>query len=79
MTVKKVDPMSTNNLTPVTQEQFYARINELSKKGIDVHPSLRRTGYPYTADWKKRDGTVVGVSKDMCIGRGDAQYFLVKS
>jgi len=72
--------MSTNNLTPVTQEQFYARINELSKKGIDVHPSLRSTPYPYTADWKKRDGTVVGVSKDHRIGGGRTvtQYFVVK-
>jgi hypothetical protein len=70
--------MSTNNLTPVTQEQFYAIINELSKKGIDVHPYLRRTPYPYTSDWKKRDGTVVGVSKSERINGETSQYFLVK-
>jgi hypothetical protein len=47
----------------VTREPFFAKIYELSSKAIDVHPSIKRTPYPYTSEWKKRSGEVVGVTE----------------
>jgi len=58
-----VNPVNLDGFTSVTREQFFAKIHELSNRAIDVHPSIRRTPYPYTSDWKKRSGEVVGVTE----------------
>lgn len=48
---------------PVTRDEFFAFIQHLSDRQINVHPSIRRTDYPYTSDWKLNNGVIVGVSE----------------
>ena len=55
--------MNFEGFTSVTREQFFAKIHELSNRRIDVHPSIRRTPYPYISDWKKKSGECVGITE----------------
>jgi hypothetical protein len=41
----------------VSKEQFFSTVGKL-----DVHPTIINSKYPYTSDWKLRDGKVVGRS-----------------
>lgn len=50
--------------TPVAKDQFFTKITNYGKGGVDVHPSIRDTPFPYTRDWKKKNGETVGISKD---------------
>lgn len=71
-------PMPDNNFHPVTRDRFFTVIKDLSDRNIDVHPSLRLTPYPFTSDWKKRNGEIIGISEDYLPGTAlhETRYFL---
>lgn len=48
----------------VTRQEFFAAVGQKN-----VHPSIRRTSWPYTTDWKLQAGigAIVGKSEDRLI------------
>jgi hypothetical protein len=74
------DCTTYTDMCEVTKEEFYDLIYA---QKLDVHPYTRDVyNYPYTSDWKLRNGQLWGVSEGYLwsdgVYRPGSRYWLVK-